>query len=188
MGGVLWILGCHMIDALVHMFGAPQSVNARVNKTARLSDQTSREDSANVLLNYSDLSVAFSFDGHDKLEWFESSRICVYGTLGMLEIGVLPQVLKVYVDSSRNGFRPGWTEWTESYFTSPFARTEANKFSELPELENLSNFYTEMQGWVDSMRFGTPNVAPVEDALAVARIVEACYHSSDAQGASVHIA
>nr|WP_296780624.1 Gfo/Idh/MocA family oxidoreductase [Rhodococcus sp. (in: high G+C Gram-positive bacteria)] len=187
MGGVLWILGCHMLDALVCMFGAPESVNARVHKSPRLSDDTSREDSAAVLLNYSDMSMTFSFDGHDRLEWFESSRITVYGTNGMLEIGILPQRLRVYVDEDRGGYKAGWTEWTQSYFTPPFARTEANKFSELPELENISNFDIEMQGWIDSIRTGAPNVAPVSDALTVARIVDACYRSETSRGAAVDL-
>lgn len=185
MGGVLWILGCHMIDSLVHMFGAPESVNARVHKSERLSNEKSREDSASALFNYSDLSITFSFDGHDSLEWFESSRIFVYGTKGMVEIGILPQTLRVHVDEARDGFLPGWNEWTESHFTPPFARTELNKFSELPELENISNFRTEMSGWVESIRTGAPNVAPVSDALTVARIVEACYNSSNTQGAEI---
>ncbi|ALG30554.1 dehydrogenase [Glutamicibacter halophytocola] len=183
MGGVLWILGCHMLDSLVSIFGTPQSVNARVHKSPRLSDESSREDSASALLNYEDLSITFSFDGHDSLEWFESSRIFVYGTKGMLEIGVLPQTLRVHVDQARDGFMPGWNEWIESRFTPPFARTESNKFSELPELENISNFHTEMQGWVDSIRNGAPILAPVQDALDVARIVAACYESSKNQGA-----
>lgn len=187
MGGVLWILGCHMLDSLVSMFGAPESVNARVHKSARLSGEDSREDSAAVLLNYPDLSMTFSFDGHDHLEWFESSRITVYGTTGMIELGILPQRLRVYVDEDRAGYRAGWTEWTASYFTPPFARTEANKFSELPELENISNFYPEMAGWVESIRTGAPVVAPVADALTVARIVDACYRSEQERGASIDI-
>ena len=188
MGGVLWILGCHMLDSLVHMFGAPESVNARVHKSARLSDETSREDSAAVLLNYPDMSMTFSFDGHDPLEWFESSRITVYGTAGMIELGILPQKLRVYVEQDRAGWPAGWTEWTQSYFTPPFARTEANKFSELPELENISNFHTEMRGWVQSIRTGAPVVAPVADALAVARIVKACYRSEKDRGACIEVA
>lgn len=187
MGGVLWILGCHMLDALVEVFGTPESVNARVHKTSKLSDESSREDSASALLNYGDFSVSFSFDGHDDLEWFESSRITVYGTKGLIEAGILPQSLKVYVNESRNGWPQGWTEWTQSYFTPPFARTESNKFSELPELENISNFRTEMQGWVNSIRTDSRNVAPVEDALTVARIVKACYDSDANNGASVDI-
>lgn len=187
MGGALWIIGCHMLDSLVSMFGVPDSVNARVRKSEKLSDASSREDSAAVLLNYPDMSAAFSFDSHDRLEWFESSRISVHGTAGMIEIGVLPQQLKVYVDEDRSGWPAGWTEWTQSYFTPPFARTEANKFSELPELENISNFRTEMRGWVESIRTGAEIVAPVRDALAVARIIDACYRSEKEQGASVEV-
>jgi predicted dehydrogenase len=187
MGGALWVIGCHMLDTLVHLFGVPDSVNARVRKTSRLSDESSQEDSASVLLNYPDMSMTFNFDTHDKLEWFESSRISVYGTAGMIEIGFLPQTLRVYVDQDRAGFRAGWTEWTQSYFTKPFARTEENKFSELPELENLSNFRTEMRGFVDSIRTGAPVVSPVADALAVARITDACYQSEQAHGAAVEI-
>ncbi len=106
----------------------------------------------------------------------------------MIEIGVLPQKLKVYVDKDRAGWSAGWTEWTQSYFTPPFARTDANKFSELPELENISNFRTEMRGWVDSIRTGASVVAPVTDALSVARIIDACYRSEKELGASVQVA
>ncbi|MFW0773082.1 Gfo/Idh/MocA family protein [Paenarthrobacter nitroguajacolicus] len=187
MGGGLWIIGCHMLDTLLHIFGAPDSVNARVHKSARLSDKTSREDSAAALLNYADMSMTFNFDNHDRLEWFESSRISIYGTAGMIEIGILPQKLRVYVDEDRAGWSAGWTEWTQSHFTPPFARTERNTFSELPELENISNFHTEMRGWVDSIRTGAPVVSPVADALTVARIVDACYRSENEQGASVAV-
>ena len=188
MGGALWIIGCHMIDSLVSMFGVPESVNARVRKSAVLSDESSREDSAAVLLNYPDMSATFSFDSHDRLEWFESSGISVYGTAGMIEIGVLPQKLRVYVEKDRAGWSAGWTEWTQSHFTPPFARTDANKFSELPELENISNFRTEMRGWIDSIRTGASVVAPVTDALSVARIIDACYRSEKELGASVQVA
>ncbi|GAA4397648.1 Gfo/Idh/MocA family protein [Tsukamurella soli] len=188
MGGVLWILGCHMLDTLVRVFGAPESVNARVHKSPRLSDEKSREDSAAVLLNYPDLSMTFSFDGHDHLEWFESSGITVYGTHGLIELGILPQRLRVYVDGPRAGFAAGWTEWTQSHFTPPFARTESNRFSELPELENISNFRPEMRGWIESIRTGAPIVSPVADALTVARIVDACYRSEQARGAEITLA
>ncbi|MGH3975028.1 MAG: Gfo/Idh/MocA family protein [Pseudonocardiaceae bacterium] len=187
MGGVLWILGCHMLDTVVHMFGAPESVNARVRKSKRLSDESSREDSAAALLNYPDLSMTFSFDGHDNLEWFESSRVTVYGTAGMIEVGILPQSLRVYVDADRDGWPAGWTEWTQSHFTAPFARTEVNKFSELPELENIDNFHTEMRGWVDSIRTGAPVVSPVADAVTVARMVDACYRSEKDHGAEMEV-
>jgi predicted dehydrogenase len=187
MGGALWIIGCHVLDALVRMFGPPHSVNARVHKSPLLSDASSREDSAAVLLNYPHMSMTFNFDTHDHLEWFESSRITVYGTNGLLEVGILPQRLRVYVDEPRSGWSRGWTEWTESHFTPQFARTVANQFSELPELENIANFRIEMRGWVDSIRTGAPVVAPVADAVTVARIVAGCYQSEKSGGAAVDL-
>ena len=62
-----------------------------------------------------------------------------------------------------------------------------NQFSELPELENISNFHTEMRGWVDSIRSGAPIVSPVSDALTVARIVDACYRSEMQRGAEFEV-
>ena len=187
MGGALWIIGCHVLDALVRMFGPPHSVNARVHKSPLLSDASSREDSAAVLLNYPHMSMTFSFDTHDHLEWFESSHITVYGTNGLIEVGILPQRLRVYVDEPRGGWSHGWTDWTESHFTPQFARTVANKFSELPELENIDNFRIEMRGWVDSIRTGASVVAPVADAVTVARIVAGCYRSEMSGGAAVDL-
>ena len=187
MGGALWVIGCHVLDAVVSLFGAPETVNARVHKSPRLSDERSREDSAAALLNYPDMSLAFNFDTHDLLEWFESSRITIHGTKGMLEVGILPQRLRVFVDQARGGYRQGWTEWTESHFTKPFARTEENKFSELPELENLSNFRTEMRGFVEAVRGNSAPVSPVSEALAVARIINACYQSERDNGACVDV-
>jgi predicted dehydrogenase len=169
------------------VFGAPESVDARVHKSPRLSDESSREDSAAALLNDEDMSVTFSFDGHDNREWFEDSGFTVHGNRGMIEVGILPERLRVFLDADRDGYAAGWTEWIRSYFTPPFARTDLNKFSELPELENVSNFRTEMRGWVDSMRTGAPIVAPVSDALTVARIVQACYQSEMNAGANVRI-
>lgn len=187
MGGALWVIGCHVLDTLVSMFGAPDSVNARVRKSGRYSDESSQEDSAAVLLNYSDMSMTFNFDVHDELEWFESTKISVYGTAGMLEIGFLPEKLRVYVEADRAGLSAGWTEWQGSHFTLPLAVKEPNQFSELFELSNLDNSHIEMRGFVDSIRTGAPNAAPVSDALAVARISQACYRSEEQRGAEVRI-
>lgn len=45
-----------------------------------------------------------------------------------------------------------------------------------------------MSGWIDSIRTGAPVVALVTDALAVARIIDACYRSEKDLGASVPVA
>jgi predicted dehydrogenase len=183
MGGALWIIGCHMLDVLLSIYGRPDSVNARVRKYARLSDASSREDAAAVILTYPERQVVFDFDVYDRLEWFESSRVTFHGTGGLLEIGILPQSVRVYLPEARDGWAAGWTTWEASRFTTPFARTEENTFSELPELDNIDFFRPEMRRFVDSIRTGAPIAVPVTDALGVALVVDACYRSEQARGA-----
>ena len=188
MGGALWIIGCHMLDVLLSIYGRPESVNARVRKYDRLSDGASREDAAAVILTYPERQVVFDFDAHDPLEWFESSRVTFHGTDGLLEIGILPQSVRVNLRAARDGWSAGRTSWEASRFTVPFARTEENKFSELPELDNIDNFYPEMRKFVDSIRTGAPVAVPVSDALDVALVVDACYRSEQARGADTPLA
>jgi predicted dehydrogenase len=188
MGGALWIIGCHMLDVLLSIYGRPESVNARVRKYDRLSDAASREDAAAVILTYPERHVVFDFDAHDPLEWFESSRVTFHGTNGLLEVGILPQSVRVNLREARDGWSAGWTTWEASRFTVPFARTEENTFSELPELDNIDNFYPEMRKFVDSIRTGAPVAVPVADALDVALVVDACYRSEQARGADTPLA
>ena len=177
-----------MLDVLLSLYGRPESVNARVRKYARLSDSSSREDAAAVILTYPERQVVFDFDAHDPLEWFESSRVTFHGTDGLLEIGILPQSVRVYLPEARDGRSPGWTTWEASRFTTPFARTEENTFSELPELDNIDFFRPEMRRFVDSIGTGAPIAVPVTDALGVALVVDACYRSEQARGADMPLA
>ena len=136
-----------------------------------------------MILTYPERQVVFDFDVHDRLEWFESSRVTFHGTGGLLEIGILPQSVRVYLPEARDGWSAGWTTWEASRFTTPFARTEENKFSELPELDNIDFFRPEMSRFVDGIRTGAPVAVPVTDALDVAQVVDACYRSEQARGA-----
>jgi predicted dehydrogenase len=173
-----------MLDVLLSIYGRPESVNARVRKYERLSDASSREDAAAVIMTYAERQVVFDFDVYDRLEWFESSRITFHGTGGLLEVGILPQSLRVYLPEGREGWARGWTTWESSRFTTPFARTEQNKFSELPELDNIDLFRVEMRKFVDSIRTGAPVAVPVADAVSVALVVDACYRSENDRGAN----
>lgn len=188
MGGALWIIGCHMLDVLLSIYGLPESINARVRKHARLSDTTSREDAAAVILTYPERQVVFDFDVYDRLEWFESSGVTFHGTGGLLEVGILPESLRVYLPEARDGWGRGWTSWESSRFTTPFARTEENRFSELPELDNIDFFRVEMDTFVDSIRAGAPVAVPVADAVNVALVVDACYRSEKDHGGSIPLA
>jgi predicted dehydrogenase len=188
MGGALWIIGCHMLDVLLSFFGPPTSVNARVRKYERLSGTGSREDAAAVILTYPERQVVFDFDVYDRLEWFEGSRITFHGTGGLMEIGILPMSLRVYLPEARNEWSQGWTQWMSSQFTTPFAQTEDNRFSELPELANIDFFRSEMTKFVDSIRTGADVAVPASAALDVALVVDACYRSEQFQGANTALA
>jgi predicted dehydrogenase len=188
MGGGLWIIGCHVLDVLLSFFGPPTSLNARVRKYERLSGTGSREDAAAVILTYPERQIVFDFDVYDRLEWFESSRITFHGTGGLIEIGILPVSLRVCLPEARDGWSRGWTERVSSRFTTPFARTEENRFSELPELDNIDFFRREMAKFVDSIRTGAAVAVPADAALDVARVVDACYRSEQARGADTALA
>jgi predicted dehydrogenase len=96
--------------------------------------------------------------------------------------------LRVYLPEARDAWSRGWTEWVSSRFTTPFARTEENKFSELPELDNIDFFRSEMTKFVDSIRTGAAIAVPASAALDVARVVDACYRSEQVDGADTALA
>jgi predicted dehydrogenase len=141
-----------------------------------------------VILTYPERQVVFDFDVYDRLEWFEGSRITFHGTGGLMEIGILPMSLRVCLPEARNEWCQGWTQWTSSQFTTPFARTEENRFSELPELANIDFFRSEMTKFVDSIRSGADVAVPASAALDVALVVDACYRSEQSQGANTALA
>ena len=119
--------------------------------------------------------MTFTFDTHDTLEWFESSRISVYGTAGMLEFGFLRRRGCTPTRPLRS---PRGLDGVDSELLHQALRSyRAEQVLGTAELENLSNFRTEMRGFVQSVRTGAPIVSPVADALAVARITDACYRS-----------
>ena len=105
-----------------------------------------------------------------------------------MEIGILPMSLRVCLPEARNEWCQGWTQWTSSQFTTPFARTEENRFSELPELANIDFFRSEMTKFVDSIRSGADVAVPASAALDVALVVDACYRSEQSQGADTALA
>lgn len=187
MGGGLWVIGCHVLDIMLSICGVPDSVNGRVGKTGRLSDQRSREDSAAAILDYPDFQAVYDFDVHDALEWFESSRITLKGTHGLIEMGILPSRLDIYLTSPFQGLPAGWTRWSRTQFTTPWAKDEDNDFSELPELSNLDFFRTEAEAFIASIREGSAPVISATDSLNLALTIQAIYRSSEEDGAPIPV-
>src|SRR5438094_209613 len=53
-GGAMFVISSHLFDRVIHHFGMPLSVNARITKFSNAFGDTSREDAAGAVLNYED--------------------------------------------------------------------------------------------------------------------------------------
>ena len=176
MGGGLWILGCHVLDALVRVFGAPESVNARVTSPPGSLMRQSRR----LCLRAPELSRHVH---HVQLRRARPPRMVREFADHRVrhrrdDRGRDPAAAAACVRRRRPRSIPSRVDRIDpSHFTPPFARTEVNRFSELPNWRTSAISHTEMRGWVDSIRTGAPIVSPVCDALTVAQIVDSCYRS-----------
>ena len=93
-GGTMFVIGCHLFDRIIHHFGMPLSVNARITKFANLYGGESREDAAGAVLNYTDKIVVVDFFSWDPLPWLESWDITAYGTEGIMHVASPPRELQ----------------------------------------------------------------------------------------------
>lgn len=185
LGGGLWIIGCHVIDIILATCGLPASVNARVSKYGDLSDASSREDAAAVILNYPGLQAVYDFSVRDPHEWYETHRITYFGDRGTLSVGIIPQWYELHVEAPAAA--AGITRWEETRFPDPWAREDAQRNPEFLELTNTSFFRPEAEAFLTALREGTPPPVTMRDALNVARVMQACYQSSALGGAAVDL-
>jgi predicted dehydrogenase len=187
MGGALWVIGCHIVDLLVHHFGVPRTVNARVSKFEGLREPAFREDAASATLNYDDKLITFDFMSWDPLPWQETWELQIYGTDGVLSSGVLPARTRLYLGEERAGLPAGWTSWRETSFPVPWAATPTPYTPELAEIANSELFGREAGAFLAAARGDAPVTVGVDHALAVARVIDACYESSAAGGVRVEL-
>jgi predicted dehydrogenase len=186
MGGALFVIGCHLFDLLIHHFGMPVSVNARVPKFQGAFGPDSREDAAGAILNYPDKIVTMDFFSWDPLPWIESWEISAYGTEGVMHARPLPATYRVF-DKGRPDRVEGWTNWSETSFPTPWAAEKTEYSPELAEIGNPVYFDREIAAFIGSIRNGTPSPIPASHALKVVRLIEALYRSSDQRGAEVAV-
>jgi predicted dehydrogenase len=188
MGGALWVIGCHIVDLLLHHFGMPDVVNARVPKFDGLRDPAFREDAASATLTYRDKLIALDFMSWDPLPWQESWELSVYGTDGVLHSGVLPAHTRLFLRRPRTGQQAGWTSWRQTSFPIAWAATPTAYTPELAEIANTELFEREAQAFLAAIRGDAPVVIDVTHARDIARVIEACYASSQAAGAAIALA
>jgi predicted dehydrogenase len=185
MGGALWVIGSHIVDLLVHHFGLPQAVNARVAKFDGLADPAYREDAASATLVYADKLVTLDFMSWDPLPWQETWDLSIYGTEGVLHAGVLPARTRLYLRDEHAGLPAGWTTWRQTSFPVPWAATPTEYTPELAEIANSELFEREVGAFLGAVRGDAAVPITAAHALDIARVIDACYASSAVDGAQV---
>ena len=112
-GGLVWTDGCHMVRAIIGLFGKPDTVSGMVKKCppgkqvvadvfkpdilAGLGTETTlqigtlvHEDVAGAVFNYPDRLAVFDITGWEAHGWVEEWRIELWGADATLEAGIMP--------------------------------------------------------------------------------------------------
>jgi predicted dehydrogenase len=185
MGGALWVIGSHVVDLLLHHFGRPTSVNARVPKFSGVSDANCGEDAAGAILNYPNRLVTLDFMSWDPLPWIESWDISVYGTKGVLHSCPLPARCRVFSKEASAALPAGWLDWQQTSFPVAWAATQTDYSPELAEIANCELFEREVSAFLAAVRGDQPVQVTIDGALEVANVIAALYQSSRHDGTEV---
>ena len=185
MGGALWVIGCHLMDLIIHHFGMPNSVNARVAKFPGKFGTSFQEDAAAAIFCYNDLIVSFDFMSWDPLPWIEAWSVSVYGTKGILHAGPLPARCRLFLKEPAGSLPAGWTDWQQTSFPVAWAATPTDYSPELAEIANRELFASEAKAFLNAVRGQRQVAVSVEQALNISRLIAACYESSRNQGAVI---
>ena len=185
-GGAMFVISCHLFDRVIHHFGMPRSVNARITKFPGAMGPTSREDAAGAVLNYDDKIVVVDFFSWDPLPWLETWDITAYGTDGVMQSRPSPSSYRLW-DNGQHGHPEGWTEWSETSFPINWASKKTVYSPELAEIGNPVFFDREVAAFMTSVRTGAPIVIPARHALNISTLIEALFASSQIAGAEVSL-
>lgn len=167
-GGLLYDLGPHLIDQVLVLFGAPDSVNATI---AAYREHAQAEDYVHLQLAYPDKQVVLHASA---LTALETPRFVVHGTRG--------SYLKTGLDSQEEqlkiGMRPGHPEWAKNF---PGMIREVNGNLDVRgELMTVPGAYEEFYRAVAaSILDGSPFPITAADAVMVSDILELARKSAD---------
>ena len=186
-GGAFFVIGCHLIDLLIHHLGMPASVNARIPKFAGLFGPGSREDAGIAVFEYSNKIVSFDFSSWDPLPWVESWALSFYGNEGVLYSRPLPATCELFLKEAKGRFNAGWTLWNETSFPVAWASEKTEYTPELAEIGNLHYFRREVESFVAAARGERPVEIPAAHARDILKLIAACYESSGQGGQEVRL-
>ena len=187
LGGAFFVIGCHLFDRVLHHFGMPKSVNARITKFNGFKGDESREDAAGAILNYDDKIVVVDFMSWDVLPWTESWDMTAYGTEGIISSRSLPSSYKLYQTGNVEGTTEGWTEWNETSFPEIWATKKTEYSPDIAEIGNPIYFDRELSAFLDSYKNGKPSQVPAEKAHNISILLAALFDSADKDGSQVFI-
>lgn len=169
LGGLLFTDGCHMLDLIVHLLGAPRRVigttltlpagppvlaHGYKRDTLLVRGETVEiplgglmyEDAAAAILHYGDKLVAFDITGWEAHPWVETWRMEFYGTDGTLYVGLEPPSYRLYVRNPRVGYEPGWHDWQALKPSSPIDPTYTGEMAEM--LRRVRAWDTDNDRWL----------------------------------------
>lgn len=184
-GGAFFVIGCHLIDLLVHHLGMPISVNAKVPKFDGVFGPESREDAGIALFEYANQIVSFDFSSWDPLPWAESWVLSFYGSEGVLHTRPLPSTCRLFLKEAKSRFNAGWTVWNETSFPVAWASDKTAYSPELAEIGNLNYFRREIESFVAAAVGARPVEISAAHASNVLKLIAACYASSVQGGKEV---
>ena len=187
MGGAFFVIGCHLIDLLVHHLGMPIAVNAKIQKFAGFGS-SSREDAGSAIFEYGDKIVSFDFSSWDPLPWIESWGISFYGSEGILHTRPLPATCQLFLNQARDRFSAGWTSWNETSFPVPWASIKTAYSPELAEIGNLEYFRRELDSFIAAAKGEREVEISTTHARDIMKLIAACYESSAEHGREVKLA
>lgn len=180
-GGCFWEDGCHIMDLILHMFGLPTSATARISKFPSVSGKDSLEDAAVAILEWPSMVMAFDFTSWEANEWLETWQFSFYGDEGTFRFQMVPERYELYLKEAKHGYRKGWTRWNEKTFATPWA-DEPTPWEEWHIVAAKSFFFREIAAFRDACIAGRESVIPPSHAVDIARVMEACYRSSEGDG------
>jgi predicted dehydrogenase len=186
-GGAFFVIGCHLIDLLIHHLGMPASVNAKIPKFVGLFGPGSREDAGIAVFEYPDKIVSFDFSSWDPLPWVESWALSFYGNEGVLYLRPLPASCELFLKEAKGCFNAGWTRWNETSFPIAWASEKTAYTPELAEIGNSQYFRREVESFVAAARGERPVEIPTAHARDILQLIAACYESSAQGGQEVRL-
>jgi predicted dehydrogenase len=187
LGGCFWEDGCHVMDLILHLFGMPSHVTARISKFGGISGRDSLEDAAVAALEYDRMLLSFDFTAWEANDWLETWEFSLYGTEGTLHFQMLPERSELYLKRDRSGFRKGWTRWSATTFPVPWAG-EPTPWEAWHIVANKSFFFREIAAFREAATGRRQSVIPASHARDVATVMAACYQSSRDGGRRVAVA